>query len=342
MNRRFRQNASSPSKDIFVNGGVSSENKLDLVYLGSFFLISVIMVFIFLIAPAVTSAGLIYSLLAFTAFMLILGALISKNKVFSVVIFGDDKSYKKILADLLVGALIVLAIYVVLPQIISALHFSILPFTVTPNSPTNDVLITALVLIFVGPEIEEMFLNSTFIPSVGVFNKNSKSILGAIIYHFSLVILFFGAYIFGFSALIIGAALLLIGILAAPLIIDKKHGRDKSTIIHIFAISLGVIFLSILHVYSYNIVNLQTAVSALVPLCAFFALEAVVNWYRQSAIASRSMHSLVNAIAAAALGVVSLPIAITIYLIYMLFIFGLAYSHGAESKGSMLLKFYKG
>ena len=340
---RFRHRVKPVNRtdDIFVKGGTGSENKLDLIYLGSFFLISVIMVFIFLIAPAVTSAGLIYSLLAFTAFMLILGALISKNKVFSVVIFGEDHSYKKILADLALGAGIVILISVIFPELQAALHFAILPFTVTPNSPSNDILITALVLIFVGPEIEEMFLNSTFIPSVGVFNKGSKSIIGAIIYHFALVILFFGAYIFGFTALIIGAALLLIGIITAPFLISNKKTRDSNPIIHIFAISLGVIFLSILHVYSYQIVNLQTAINALIPLGSFFTLEAFVNWYRQSAITSRSMHSLTNALAAAALGIVSMEIALLIYVIYMLFIFGLAYTHGSESKGTRLLSFYK-
>ena len=327
--------------DIFVTGGTESENKLDLIYLGSFFLISVIMVFIFLIAPSITSAGLIYSLLAFVSFMLILGAMISKNKVFSVIIFGEDKSYGKILMDIILGAVIIFLLYVLLPQLASVLHFSILPFTVTPNSPTNDILITALVLIFVGPEIEEMFLNSTFIPSVGVFNKGSKSLIAAILYHFALVVLFFGAYIFGFTALIIGAAILFIGIIATPLIIEKRKHKDKNALIHIFSISLGVIFLSILHVYSYHITDLQSTFVNLVPLIIFFTIEAIINWFRQSAIASRSMHSLANALAAAALGIISLPIGLLIYGIYMMFIFGLAYSHGTESRGSQLLKFYK-
>ena len=326
--------------DIFVQGAAPSENKLDLIYLGSFFLISVLMVIIFLIAPSVTSAGLIYSLLAFTSFMLILGALISKNRVFSVVIFGRDKNYRKILLDIAIGAAIVILIIEVIPTAISALHFSLVPFSVTQASSVNDILLTALILIFAGPEIEEMFLNSTFIPSVGVFNKGTKSLISAIVYHFGLVLIFFGAYLFGFNALVYGGLLFVIGIILTPLIIEPKHRRDASPLVHAFAISLGVIFLSILHVYSYQIVSLSTALSALPPLIIFFTLEALVNWWRQSAIASRSMHSLANALAAAALGIVNLEIALFIYALYMMFIFGLAYSHGNASKGTRLLHQY--
>jgi hypothetical protein len=322
--------------DIFVEGGQKSANKLDVIYLGSFFLIAILMVFIFLIAPAVTSAGLIYSLLVFITILLIVFATISHNKLFSVVIFGNDKSTKKILYDIALGASIIILMFILIPDIVSYLHFSLVPFSIT-GTP-NDSLITALIVIFAGVEIEEMFLNSTFIPSVAVFNKGTKSLTSAIAYHFGLVILFFGAYIFGFTALIAGALLFIIGIILAPILIDKKHTRDNSFIIHIFAITLGVTFLSILHVYSYNIVNLTTAISALIPLMLFFTFEALINWYRQSTITSRSMHSLANTIALVASGLITMGTGIIIYLIYMLFIIGLAYSHGDASKGTRLLK----
>jgi hypothetical protein len=322
--------------DIFVEGGQRSANKLDVIYLGSFFLIAVLMVFIFLIAPAVTSAGLIYSLLAFITFLLIAFATISHNKLFSVVIFGKDTTLKKILIDIILGASLILLMFILIPDVVSYLHFSLVPFSLTGTS--NDSLITALIVIFAGVEIEEMFLNSTFIPTVGVFNKGTKSLTSAIVYHFGLVVLFFGAYIFGFTALIAGALLFIIGIILAPILIEKKHSRDKSPIIHIFGITLGVTFLSILHVYSYHIINISTAISALIPLMLFFSFEAIINWYRQSTITSRSMHSLANTLAIVASGLVTLGTGIIIYLIYMLFIIGLAYSHGDASKGTRLLR----
>ena len=322
--------------DIFVQGGNQSANKLDVIYLGSFFLIAILMIFIFLMSPSITNAGLIYSLLAFITFLLIAFATITHNKLFSVVIFGHDTTVKKILTDILLGAGIVLLIFVIIPNIGDLLHFSIVPFNITGTA--NDSLITALIVIFAGVEIEEMFLNSTFIPTVGVFNKGTKSLLSAIIYHFGLIVLFFGAYIFGFDALIIGALMFVIGIIIAPVIIDKKHSRDKSPIIHVFGITLGVTFLSILHVYSYHIISINTAISALIPLMVFFTLEAIINWYRQSTITSRSMHSLANTIALISLGIISITIGLLIYSIYMLFIVGLAYSHGQASKGTRLLR----
>ncbi len=326
-------------RDIFVSGGSSSINKIDVIYIGSFFLIAVMMVFLFLIAPSITSSGLIYSLLAFITGMFILGALISKNKIFSVVILGVDKSYKKILMDIIIGALIIVLILIILPNLSTLLKFSITSFTITSSSSNNDVLITALIVIFAGVEIEEMFLNSTFIPTVGVFNRGTKSLLSAIVYHFSLIVLLFGAYILGFDALIAGLLLIVLSIILTPFI-QKKTTRDNSVLVHSFAIILGVAFLSILHVYSYHITDINTAISALIPLMLFFTLEAIVNWYRQSTIASRSMHSLANTLGIVSLGYITLSVGLLIYFIYMLFIFGLAYSHGSASKGTRLLRTY--
>lgn len=322
-------------KDIFVDSK-NSTNKLDVIYLGSFFIIAILLIFVYLIAPSVTSAGLIYSLLAFITILLIAFAFISKNKLFSVVIYGKDTNVRRILMDIFIGASIIILIEVIIPNIVTLLHFSIIPFSI--SSIQNNNLIEAIILIFAGVEIEEMFLNSTFIPSVISFNRNTKTLSSAILYHFGLILLFFGTYILGFNALIAGGLLFVIGILITPMIIKRKIHRDNSVIIHIFAISLGVLFLSILHVYSYHINSLSTAETALIPLISFFTLEAFINWYRQSTITSRSMHSLMNTIAVISLGIVSLTTGVVIYLIYMIFIAGLAYSHGMASKGTPLLK----
>ena len=324
--------------DIFTNNKYT--NKMDVFFLAYFYIMSILFLVGYLINPSLTSFGLIYILLIlYIIFLITYFGAKKKSGVVPYLIFGKDKNVKRIVTDILLGISIVILVFVLLPDIFHSLSISILtPFSISSTSSTTNNTLIAIVLIFFGVEVEEMFLNSTFIPIVTSFNSFNKGNLGGIIEILAIIVIFFGAFIISTEAIYLGLFLMIISFVIYYLFIKKRLNRyvPKASP-HIYAIVLGVILITILHVYSYNITS-SDLITASIPLLLFFTLEAIINWYRQSAITSRAMHSTINAIAVIGLGLVSFYIAILIIGFYMLMIIG-AYVVSKSFKGSSVYKY---
>lgn len=302
-------------------------NRSDVKFLAMTLVMTVIFFVGYLQATNLQNFGTIYLDLAIITFLFILTAVATNFNVMAWVVYGTTQNNTKLFLDILIGLLMIGAIFMVN----NTISFSIaIPLSITSISSQSNALTTYSIVAIYGPIIEELFWIGVIFTSLRLYHSTSNPELWtATFLIIGLLLLFLGLEYFGAVGMIIGGFLIGMASLSSlkkiytPL--AKIHQNN-----FIVDMLTAIFFILVLHVYSYGnpIAHLDVFLSA----GAFFLLEGLIDYYRGSIVPSIIMHSVNNAvIGAAVLGIapimlmgISIPayvimIAITISLVVAMF-----------------------
>ncbi len=275
----------------------SKPNKVDIYLVGLFLIILIIFIIGYLQSSSLQNYGTIYFYLGIFVFILFIGALTTKFKVFSWVLYGKENNKKSFFIDILLG----IGLGLILNLGILGLSIGI-PLSITSINISNSNLISFIIISFFGVLVEEFFWIGTFLPTF--INFNFGRIINDIVsipVVFSLLVLFLFTYYIGGIGILLGIILLIFALILFQFDKLKYVKKFHNFKFNSFWINLTLpLFLIVaLHVYAYG--NPLKDISVFISAGLFFLIEGIVDYNRQSIIPSIMMHTTNNAIIGASL-----------------------------------------
>lgn len=302
--------------DIFISGNYSEPT---LYWVGLFVIMSALFFVGFLELPLIKSWGLIYLLLCFFCFSMMTPAVVTKNKIGGIVVYGKTNTRLKFVRDIGVGILI--GLFLIGGYLGFSIAFNPAPFSLSGVGGAGALssLVILLIVGFFGVEVEEMFRASTLIPSILKLTggENLVAALLSAIIMFVLIVLFVILQIAGSIALWIALGFIGIGVFIGLKEHIKKTTRPSPAINHAIAILVGATIFMTLHIYAYGGGSFTTNISAYISVFIFAVVADTTNWMLQSTLASRMIHSVNNLTIVTVILGLSWHYAVAILLIYV-------------------------
>lgn len=317
-------------------------NKVDIYLYGLLTVMIVVFMIGYLQSNNLQNFGTIYFYLSIFVFILMTGALATKFKVASWVVFGKENKHKDFAIDVGLGLLLGL----ILNLGVIGLSIGIPLLNVSSVSAGNSNLVSYIIIAFFGVLIEELFWIGTFLPTFINFNFGRiLNDIASIPIVFSILVIFLITYYIGAIGIIIGIILLVISLLLFELDKPKYNRRFHNFKFNSFWFNLSLPLFAIvaLHVYAYGnpIQNIGVFISAGI----FFLIEGIVDYYRQSIIPSIIMHTVNNAIVGASIlgiglifGIPASVLMISFMILFLLMIFEIRYINTSLSSTGKFIR----
>jgi membrane protease YdiL (CAAX protease family) len=304
------------ANNVFTN---PKENNIDVYFIGMIVILIIVFIVGYLQSSSLQNFGTIYFYLAILTFIILSIALVSRLKLFSFVIYGKNRTKKRLLADIGIGIILGL----ILNLGIIGLTIGI-PLSINGTASSNN-LVTYIVIAFFGVLIEELFWIGSFVPTLNNFIDNSFSTgISSFFIILSILVLFIAVDYLGTIGFIFGIMFLILSIILHSKGIFNKFYKFKVNKF-IWSMLIGIILITTLHVYAYG--NPLTNWLLFVSAGIFFTIEGIIDYYRQSIIPSIMMHTVNNAIVGASVLGISViygvPAPIIMIAIMALFIYGI-------------------
>ena len=264
--------------DIFLN---SIPNKADKVYV--LFILSTALLFIFnlITAQSLSAYGTIYTPIIELSLILLITGIVTKGNFMGEVIFGKIETDKELYIQIGIGLTIALAFFMLNDYITLSLGI-VAPLPLAIASTTSVSLPLLLILGIVGPDTEENFIQATLIPTVGGFLRNPKAM--AIIGLFGGLI-----FLFAFQIVLIASLFFVVGIIFLILHFSKRSVFDGPIARHLAAGIFGALVFALFHAWAYSTAPNPVYLMETAGLFGFVMM--LLNWYNQSTISSRLVHS---------------------------------------------------
>lgn len=267
------------ASDIFA---YAAPNRADRVY--TLFILGVSLLFIFnlITAQSLSSYGTIYTPIIELSLIMLIAGIVTGGKFFGEVIYGKISTDAQLYVQIGMGLFIAGILYFVNNYLTLSLGVvAPLPLAIANTATTSLPLL--VILGIVGPDTEENFIQATLVPTVTGFLRSPKAIA---------IIGFFGGLVFLFEvtgAAVIASAFFVLGFIGLLAHISKHSIFNSVVLKHLSAGIFASVIFALFHAWAYST---SPNPIALMESAGIFGLVMVgVNWYNQSTISSRLIHS---------------------------------------------------